>query len=193
MTAIRKRGFWTKVWRYVYKRLVVPILRARNRPHHSARGVFIGVFVALTPTVGIQMPTVLVLWFIVRFLWRRYDFNLLIAMAWTGVTNIATVAPFYFAFLATGWVMLGRFDHFETYAEFSAHLTDSLDIDATWYEAVWVYTVKLFYDFGIPLFLGSVPWAVIGGLISYRWTLTFIADYRERRMRRRAAAAAARA
>lgn len=188
MASGRKRNGWVIARRYAYKRLVVPILRARNRPQHTARGVFVGVFVALTPTVGVQMLSVLVAWLLVRAVWRQWDFNILVAMAWTGVTNLFTVAPFYFAFLATGWVMLGRFDHFETYGAFSDHLAETLAVDATWYETLWVYTVNLFHEFGVPLFLGSLPWAVIGGIAGYRWTLALISNYRARRVRRRAEA-----
>ena len=160
---------------------MVPILRARNRPHHTARGVLIGVFVALTPTVGGQIALVSLFWVLFRFISRRWDFNYLVAVAWTGLTNVVTVAPFYFAFVVTGWLMLGRWDRLESYDQFTQELTASLVEDATWYESMWVYTVNLFDQFGLPLFLGSLPWATIGGIAGYKWTLKLISTYRARR------------
>ena len=66
------------------------------------------------------------------------------AVAWTGLTNLVTVAPFHFAFVITGWLMLGRWDSLESYDQFTRDLTASLAEDATWYESLWVYTVNLF-------------------------------------------------
>lgn len=174
-------GWWKRLWRLTYLRMVVPILRARNRPHHTARGVLIGVFVALTSTVGVQIALVSLFWVLFRFFNRRWDFNYLVAVAWTGLTNVVTVAPFYFAFVVTGWLMLGRWDDLESYEQFTQELTASLEVDATWYESFWVYTINLFDQFGLPLFLGSLPWAVMGGIAGYKWTLKLISAYRARR------------
>lgn len=181
MPRTKNHGWWTRLGRLAYLRMVVPILRARNRPHHTARGVLIGLIVALTPTVGAQIALVSLLWVLFRYVNRRWEFNYLVAVAWTGLTNVVTVAPFYFAFVVTGWLMLGRWDDLDTYAHFSAELTASLAADATWYDSLWVYTVNLFDRFGLPLFVGSIPWAVIGGIVGYKWTLKLISAYRARR------------
>ena len=56
----------TRFMRMLRLRLVVPLLRARHDPEYTARGVFIGVAFGLTPTVGIQIPMVMVAWAAVR-------------------------------------------------------------------------------------------------------------------------------
>ncbi len=52
-----------------------------------------GLAVALTPTIGVQMPVVLLLWLGVRRLRPAWDFNLLVARAWTWLISVATM-PF---------------------------------------------------------------------------------------------------
>ena len=61
----------------VRRRLLIPLFRSPHPPEYTARGVFIGVLVALTPTVGIQMAIVGVLWIALRALHSRFDFNLI--------------------------------------------------------------------------------------------------------------------
>ena len=70
-------------------RLVTPLQRSRHPPGYVARGVSAGLFWAMTPTIGIQMPMVLVHWLMVRKI-PQWDFNLIHAWAWTWVTNFVT-------------------------------------------------------------------------------------------------------
>ena len=46
---------WERFKRACRLRLVVPLKRSVHSPEHIARGVGIGMFWAMTPTVGIQM------------------------------------------------------------------------------------------------------------------------------------------
>ncbi len=80
--------------RMVRYRLVTPLQRSRHPPDYVARGVSAGLFWAMTPTIGIQMPMVLLHWLMVRKI-GRWDFNLIHAWAWTWVNNVATVLPVY--------------------------------------------------------------------------------------------------
>lgn len=64
-----------------------------------ARGLALGIFVAFTPTIGIQMIIVCAL---VLF----FPGNLPIALAVTWITNVATAAPIYFAEYKLGvWLL----------------------------------------------------------------------------------------
>lgn len=173
--------------RLILMRLVAPIVRGSHSPEYSARGVLFGMLVALTPTVGVQMPIVLLLWLGVRALRPQWDFNLLVGMAWTWVTNVVTVPPIYYTFYLTGRVMLGHGGPAQGYDSFSAMLEQTLSTNATWLETLWVYTVGLFERFGVPMFVGSLPWAVIGSWICYRWSLRFVKRVRAARARRRRA------
>ncbi|MCP5372759.1 MAG: DUF2062 domain-containing protein [Hyphomicrobiales bacterium] len=179
-----RTDWWTRFRRLARLKLVIPILRARDNPHHTARGVWFGLFVAMTPTVGVQMLMVLGIWMFVRAVVPRLSFNLVIGLAWTGTTNFFTVAPFYYLFLVTGRVMTGHWDELTGWAAFATELDARLGADAGPLESLWVYTVGLFEAFGVPMFLGSLPWALLAAWLGYRWTLGLLARSRARRRAR---------
>ena len=175
---------WKRLHRLLRYRLVVPILRGRHPPEYTARGVFFGLLAAMTPTVGIQMPIVLVIWTLVRILRPAWDFNLVVGLAWTWVTNIFTVPPVYYVFLVTGRLMMGQWDAISGYVRFQEKLATLLQADATWYEALWIYIWGIFQIWGVPLFVGSIPWAILTAWLGYRWSLRLIREFRMRRIRR---------
>jgi uncharacterized protein (DUF2062 family) len=166
------------------RRLIIPLFRSPHPPEYTARGVFIGLLVALTPTVGIQMAIVGVLWIGLRALHSRFDFNLIAALAWTWVTNAVTAPFVYYAYIVTGRVMLGRWDELRGYATFADRFQQSLPVDAGAFHTVWIFVVNLFKVFGVPLFVGCVPWTVLGAWLGYRWSLKFTRIYQARRARR---------
>jgi hypothetical protein len=100
------------------------------------------------------------------------------------VTNILTVPPMYYVFLVTGRLMTGHFDALTGYDMFQERLATLLDANAVWYEAVWVYIVGMFEIWGVPMFLGCLPWAALSGWLGYRWSLRLIREFRLRRVRR---------
>jgi uncharacterized protein (DUF2062 family) len=173
--------------RVVLYRLIMPVLRAKHPPEYTARSVLVGLVVAMTPTVGIQMPIVFLIWLAVRYTKRQWDFNVIIAMAWTWVTNVFTLAPIYYVFLVTGRIMLGADGGLTGYDAFARDLQEALSADAGVIESLWIYTLELFKTWGVPMFVGSVPWAIICGWLGYRWSLRMVRRFRGRRERRAAA------
>ncbi len=167
--------------RQIRYRLVVPVLRAKHSPGYTARSVGIGLLVAMTPTVGAQMAIVLAIWFAVRFVRPRWDFNVVIAMLWTWITNVFTLAPVYYVFLVTGRLMLGSGGDLSGYEAFSEMLEKSFDTDAGFFESLWRYTVNLFEIWGLPMFLGSVPWAILSAGLGYWWSFRLITRRRAKR------------
>ncbi len=93
--------------RLLYLRLVVPVRRERNGAHTIARGAMVGAFIGMTPTVGIQIPIVLVVWWAMRRL--GWHFSVILAIAWTWLSNPATMLPLYYLFYRTGGLMLRLF------------------------------------------------------------------------------------
>ncbi len=110
------------------------------------------------------------------------------ALAWTLLTNVFTAPPFYYLFLVTGRLLLGRWDRIRDYGTFSERLSTSLGVESTWLETLWIYSYNLFARFGVPMFVGSLPWAVLGGWLGYVWTLGLIRRTRARRARDKRAA-----
>ncbi|MDH3703197.1 MAG: DUF2062 domain-containing protein [Alphaproteobacteria bacterium] len=174
----------TKLRRLTRYRLIVPILRGKHSPEYTARGVFVGLFAAMTPTVGVQMPIVFTIWIVTRTLRPSWDFNVIVGMAWTWVTNIFTLAPIYYVFLVTGRIMLGHWDSLGGYDDFARMLAELLRTDVGWLETMWIYVVGIFEVWGVPMFLGSIPWALLCGWLGYRWSLRLILRFRARRAAR---------
>jgi len=186
----RRNGltWWQRLGRLCRYRLVVPIKRSVHSPELIARGVMVGLAWGLTPTIGLQMGLCFLTWlFTVRVL--RWDFNIVIAMAWTWTTNLLTMLPAYYLFFLTGQIMLGRVGGMTGYGEFLA----LWDKNVPGAEALgfwqWLgeYAVILFHGWGLPMLIGCLPWSALGGWAGYVWTLRFVTRYQAARQRRRAA------
>jgi uncharacterized protein (DUF2062 family) len=159
MTRPKYNG-WRRFLRLLRLRLVIPVLRSPAAPDYTARGVLVGLLVAMTPTVGFQMLIVAAIWAMVRLLRPAWDFNVVVGMLWTWLTNIFTLPPIYYMFLLTGEAMLGRRGEAGGYAMFSAQLVKLLRTDASFLESLWIYAVGIFEAWGAPMLLGCVPWAI---------------------------------
>ena len=179
-----QKDWITRAKRLLRLRMIVPILRARERPHHTARGVYVGLLTAMTPTVGIQMMTVLALWWAAKLFWPRLSFNLVVGMIWTGITNLLTLPPFYYLFLVTGKVMMGQWDALNDYDAFAAELQTALAMKAGFFESLYVYMVRLFENYGLPMFVGCIPWAIGSSWLGYVWTLRLLRKFKEDHRRR---------
>ncbi len=191
----RKRSLIAGFGRLVRYRVIIPLKRSRHPPEHTARGVMVGLVWGFTPTVGIQMPLVFVTWLVTRRL-IKWDFSVIIAMAWTWITNVVTIGPIYYAFYLTGQVMLGRGGEATGYSAFrelwdgafrSAGGVDADDTFHSGFDWFWTYFTEVIGDWGLAMAVGSVPWAVLIGWLGYVWSLRFVIRHREARQRRRLA------
>jgi len=166
----RRFPWWQQGVRLIRYRLVIPLLRSRHPPEHTARGVAIGLMWAMTPLVGIQMLCVALTWIITSRLFS-WHFNLVLGLAWTWITNVFTVLPFYYAFYVTGQLLMGHFDDFSGYERFVALWQETFTPDATFWEITKAYTVDILQGWGLPLLVGSLPWVLITGIVGYVSTL----------------------
>lgn len=173
------------IWRrFIAKlkiKLIKPILRARHPPDYTARGVGVGLFVAFTPTVGIQIPIIFALWAIARIVNRNLAFNPFLAMVWSMFTSVFTIAPLYFVFVQTGRFMLGRWLNIRSYEAYLSRFEKTAYSDTGWIEGVWTQAVGSLAEFGVPLFVGSLPWAIGFSIIGYLWSLRFVRRHRASR------------
>lgn len=176
-------GFWRRVGRAVYLRLIVPLMRSRHPPEFAARGVMVGLFWAFTPLVGIQLYLVFMTWLALR--WHpRWGFSLIVAMAWVWVSNVFTVLPIYYGFYVTGQLMLGDPGAAMAYDKFVADWQSTWTGDAGWAQKFYAYVKIVAHEQGLPMAIGCVPWAFGSGWLGYRWSLKFIRVRRARRIRR---------
>ncbi len=190
----RQRSVWSRFKRMMRLRLVIPMVRSRQPPENTARSVAVGLFWAFTPTFGIQMALTVVHWYIARTLFRR-DFNVIVAMAWTWVTNLFTVPIAYYTFFLTGQILLGRWNDLSGYESFITFWRTAMGdagSDPTSLAAWETYFSVIVEGWGLALLVGSVPIAVVGYFVGYYWTLHLVRRWRAIRQEKRALQAAER-
>jgi uncharacterized protein (DUF2062 family) len=145
----------------------------------------VGLASAFTPLVGVQMPIVFGIWLGVRRFFPRWEFNLVVALAWTWITNAITAPPIYYVFLVTGRFLLGRWDNIHGFEAFREKLSRVMNTEASTLETFGRGLGTTFEQFGVPMFVGCIPWALAMGWLGYRAGLFFVIANRHRRTERR--------
>jgi len=173
---------YCRIWRRFIAelglRLINPILRALHPPEYTARGVGVGLFVAFTPTFGIHIPIVFAMWATAKIVNVNLAFNPIMALAWTMFANVFTIAPLYYVFVLTGRFMLGHWEHIQSYESYLPRFSKIPYTGTGWIEDMWIRAVGLLAEFGVPLFIGSLPWAIGIGLFGYFWSLRLVRRHR---------------
>ena len=188
-SARRHISLLRRVGRLIRLRLVIPMVRSRQPPENTARAVAVGLFWALTPTFGIQMALSALHWYIARTFFRR-DFSVVVAMAWTWVTNLFTLPIAYYIFFLTGQILLGRWDDLTGYASFQKFWVIAMGEtggDPTSIAAWETYFSVIVEGWGLAMLVGSLPLAFIGYFVGYYWTLRIVRRWRVIRQEKRAA------
>ena len=164
-----------RYWRrQFYVRIIVPVKHSGESDAYFARGSSIGLFISFTPTVGVQIPALLLLWAVIRKIAPRWDFSFIIASAWTLITNVITLPFFYYLFLQTGRLLLGRWDRLRTFDVFKEKVGGITAGQESWFESILGVTRNLLENFGLPLFVGSLPWAIGSAWLGYYVTLLLV-------------------
>ena len=140
------------------------ILMLDDTPHSIALGTTVGMFIGMTPTVGIQMILVVVFGFLVK---RLFTFNRVAALITVYLSNPLTVVPIYYFNYWVGTLFVGGS---VTREKFAAIL--HYDGFAEWWETI----LALFVDIGLPLIVGSLVVASVCAIITYpamHWLLNW--------------------
>ncbi|QDT63674.1 DUF2062 domain-containing protein [Calycomorphotria hydatis] len=149
------------------------LVSLNDRPHAIALGVAIGMFIGMTPTVGIQMILAGLAWYACK---PFFHFNCRAALVAVYVSNPVTSVPIYWFNYCVGCLFVGGD---LTREEFAAALTYSN------FSEWWATIVGLFIKIGGPLVLGSLVVATITGVATYPATLYLIYWLRGLRIRQR--------
>lgn len=160
-------GTWGRLWRLFLDRVVHKILRINDSPHALAMGVTVGMFVAMTPTVGVQMPIA----FVAASLLRG---NRVAAIAMCWISNPVTMVPLYY-----GYYRMGRlfYPAREVSYDDVAAIVRPREGDSS-FDALWALIEQL----GWPLWIGGFIAAVVLTIPTYPLTRSWL----ERRERERA-------
>jgi len=169
----RERRSWRDIVRY--------LILQRDTPESIALGVAIGTFIAMTPTLGVQIILALAAaWF--------FKANRLAALPPLAITNAVTAGPIdgLECWIGTQWMpraraeeMLNRWAHLRDLVarrEFHAYLDH------------WRDLARIGWDLWIAMWAGSL---ILGGalaLAAYWSTLAVVRIHRQRRAARRRAA-----
>ncbi len=142
-------------WWSTPRRLIRRLLSLDDTPHAVALGTAIGMFVGLTPTVGIQMIIILLVAMATRPL---FHFNRVAGLITVYVSNPITMLPMYAAFYVTGSLFV---DAPLSAASFQERFESTLGGD-------WTEPLRfLFTEVGWPMILGSLLIATIGSVVTY--------------------------
>jgi len=137
------------------RKFIFWLMMLNDTPHSIAMGVAVGFFVAMTPTLGMQM-------LIVAFLSMFIRCNRTAGCATVWLTNPLTALPVYFAnYLAGTWLLRMKPVSWELFVqEFQGTL-----IYSHWYQdlfAVFRAVGRLSLDLAGPLWFGSVVLGLAG-------------------------------
>lgn len=142
--------------------LLRSILMLDDTPHSIALGTAIGMFVGMTPTVGIQMLIVLSVGFLVR---PFFSFNRIAAVLTVYVTNPFTIIPIYWFNYQVGTLFVPSN---VTYEDFVAVV--QFDRRGDWFGRA----MSLISELGSPLLIGCLVVATVCSLLTYpsmRWLI----------------------
>jgi uncharacterized protein (DUF2062 family) len=143
------RGHRRQLRQFVYHNL----LHADDPPHRLALGMAIGMFVAFTPTVGVQMVFAGFLSWLLRA-------NKVVSVAVVWISNPGTMVPIYWYCYRIGCAVLALDPVGRPWWSDLAHPPDR------WWPAVAFYWSRLMEIAG-PLWLGSSIVGVICGYVTY--------------------------
>ena len=162
----------------ITENLINPVLHSTAPVPEVSLGVAVGVFLGLTPTVGVQMYLVALVWSIYRYIFCRH-FNLPVGVAMVWISNPLTMVPLYYLFLVTGYWLLETQNRisYELFTEYLGHISS---MEGKW-EMVIAGASFLLIDLGWPMIIGSLVYAVTGFIISYFMTERIVTSHRKRK------------
>ena len=139
---------------------------------------------AMTPTIGIQMFMIAGTWlFLTKVI--KWEFSLIAGLGWTWTSNVFTMIPLYYLFYITGQIMLGNFNDISGFDQFSEMVGNiSNNANLSFWEKTSMWMVNLFKGWGIPMFLGSVPWAIFSSWLGYKIAYNYVVRHRAKRLAR---------
>ena len=160
----------------ITEKLINPVLHSTAPVSEVSLGVAVGVFLGLTPTVGVQMYLVALVWSIYRYIFCRH-FNLPVGVAMVWISNPLTMVPLYYLFLVTGYWLLETQNgiSYELFTEYLGHISST---EGTW-EMIVAGARFLLIDLGWPMIIGSLVYAVPGFIISYLMTERIVTSHRK--------------
>ncbi|MEC9476107.1 MAG: DUF2062 domain-containing protein [Planctomycetota bacterium] len=147
------------------------ILQLQGSAHSIALGTAIGLFIAMTPTVGLQMIIIVLISLVIPA-------NRLAGFIMVYISNPLTVVPIYWLDYWVGLKCLSQTGMTRQDFETRWIEAQSKAAEAGWYEG----SLELMRSFGNdvlgPMFLGGAVVGLVCALPAYPLTLKFVRQYR---------------
>lgn len=158
---------------WFYRKFVGTILHQNDRPEAIARGVSLGMVIAMTPTVGFQMLMVLVIHTLCRA-------NRIAGIVTVYISNPLTIVPIYWLDYVVGSVILRT--PMYGYETFKVKIEEIFTLAKNMY--LWDATLACLQvggDLFVPMFLGGTILGVIAAIPLYPITLKAVRTHQARR------------
>ena len=177
-------NLFAKIKEKINLHIIRPVLESHLPVRSVAVGAAVGMFAGMTPTVGIQMWEVFMIWLIFKYIFR-FRFDLVVGTALVWLSNPITLVPLYYGFLATGvgfFHLLGKEVVGMGYADFEKKLEAITENPAL---SSWGKALEggqfLLVDLGYPMIIGSLFWATPLAILSYWATMKYLTLYRKKK------------
>ena len=170
---ISLRKFLLSIQRFIIYR----ILHANDTPHRLSLGIALGLFIAWTPTIGLQMILVILLA-------SLFKANRRVGIPLVWISNPLTFVPIYYPSYLLGRFVLGQYlnrpalgyeqitDMLKNLSSFSYIISHLFELE------FWREAMSLLVKLGIELWVGSLICAFIAGGIGYIVSYRIIVWYR---------------
>lgn len=159
--------------------VVYRVLRANDTPHRLSLGIAVGMFIAWTPTPGIQMLLVVLVASLLRA-------NRLVGVPLVWLSNPFTLVPVYYPNYLVGEFLVGccynspavsygelmkMLENFRSFSYIVVHFFD---------KELWQELAQLLLRLGLELWVGSIVVGLFLGVVSYFVSYKVIVWYRTR-------------
>lgn len=159
----RIRLYYQRARRFLLHR----VLHADDPPHQLALAVAVGVFVMITPTVGVQsLLTILLAWLL--------GANKLLGLPVLWISNPLTIVPMYYGCYKVGVLLTGANGVGPEWWQELAHPPPD------WLPSITFYWSR-FMEVAMPMWVGCLVVAVVAAPASYVVAYRMIRFYRLRR------------
>ncbi len=167
------------------RRIVIPfravfkwLVRLRRSPRAVAGGFAMGVFVAFTPTMGVQI-------FLVIFLGTILNLNRPAAILAVWITNVATMVPIYTFNYWVGSLIWEGPPVAEVYKTFGAMGSQLVKLDFWDFREQFEAMLGLSTSIVIPLLIGSLIVGIIAAAVTYLIGMSIIRTVLLKRQKKR--------
>lgn len=163
---------------FIYRRFVHRILQINDTPESIALGTAVGIWLAMTPTVGIQMILMIIIGTVVRA-------NRLAGIVMVYISNPLTLVPIYWGDYWLGSVLMGQ--ETVTRAAFEEDLNQILRLfneQGAWDSLRYAIDAKL--KIFVPMMVGGSVLGAVLAAPAYPLTLRVVRAHQRRKARKAA-------